>query len=123
MKRKQFYAAAIVALALVVGMTSAETVERKGRYIWNVGDRGKLNVIFESTADPNLWDVSIKFKFQGQRYTYAGQAKGNPNEGALAATVTSEKGIDYRFEGTTEAGLFNGTHYQGKRETGSLSFR
>lgn len=109
--------------SIVAPLASAEVIERKGRYIWNVGDRGKLNATFDATDEPNRWNVTMKFKFHGQRYTYRGVALGDPKEGALTATVTSEKGIEYRFEGVTEQGIFNGTHYQGKRETGSLTLR
>ena len=121
----------ITILALILSLTTVgfaatastdttateEALAFTGRYEWNQGDKGPLEITFEADGD-NRWKVAFEFTFRGKSHTYRGTAEGSLFKGSLEGEVRSSRGAAYTFRGNCDGGVFNGEHFRYNPKSG-----
>jgi len=129
LRRLQIGLIALIPLILVfsetgdaAGSPAPEKLEYSGRYEWNLGGSGRLDVTF-FPEDNGDWEITVRFDHAGRFQTWNGTAIGDLGNGKLEGRVRNGS---YQIHGSFADGVFVGKHFhvsrRGLKESGTLRF-
>lgn len=97
-----------------------------GSYDWSDGGSDFLEATFEPDGD-GAWDVTFRFKWNGNDYTWKGTARGSLEDGSELTGTGGANGRKWDWQATVADGVMNGRHTekQGDRDydTGTFEMR
>jgi len=106
---------ALLGAFLLVAMPgfAGDDVTLQGGFVWEREDgnhEGDLKAVLTATGDGE-WDVSFYFDWEDGSHVYTGTCSGSL-EGEFSGDIKSdgEREMKFKFSGSFEDGMFNGTH-------------
>lgn len=92
-------------------LADGKAVTFAGSYDWKDGGSDELSAEFKPAGE-NEWKVTFRFRWNNQRKSWKGRAKGTLDDGGTVEGTVKWSGRDWVFSARIEDGVMTGEHIE-----------